>query len=167
LWYRDHEDLVEYGIARLIGEGEVIVEEPMALMSIVRYFETQDLSLEYELRVRMQWEKGHAFEDAVLLSCTTTFRDGARQMKYSNFTRSRRNGLAKLPVLPSRTTMIPTRHSTLSAELPWYHLRELPFLLTVPRMHYPGSRRSRLGGTVLDDTWAQTSWLGCKSQMGG
>lgn len=79
LWHADHKALVEHGIARFMGEGEeVIVEEPMALMSIMHYFETHDLTLEYDIRKRMQDEVGLAFEDAVLLSCTRLFRHGAR-----------------------------------------------------------------------------------------
>jgi hypothetical protein len=70
---------VEYGIARFIGQGDkVIVEEPMALVSIVRHFASQGLTLEQDIRARMNSAQGLAFEEAVLLSCTKIFRRGAR-----------------------------------------------------------------------------------------
>lgn len=79
MWYAEWQELVECGIARFVGEGsDVIVEEPIALMSILRHFEKEGLSLDDDIRARMQYAKGHAFEEAVLLSCTKLFRRGAR-----------------------------------------------------------------------------------------
>lgn len=35
MWYKESQELVEYGIARFMGDGEeVIIEEPMALVGI-------------------------------------------------------------------------------------------------------------------------------------
>lgn len=79
MWFAERQDLVECGLARFMGEGpNVIVEEPMALMSILRYFQKEGLTLDDDIRERMQYAKGHAFEEAVLLSCTRLFRRGAR-----------------------------------------------------------------------------------------
>ncbi|KAM6496474.1 hypothetical protein JOM56_009180 [Amanita muscaria] len=79
MWYNEMQDLVEYGVARFKGQGdEVIVEEPMALVGIVRYFEKEGFTIDGDIRARMQAAKGVAFEEAVLLSCTRLFRVGAR-----------------------------------------------------------------------------------------
>jgi hypothetical protein len=59
-------------------DAEITVEEPMALVSIVRYFASQGVTLEQDIRARMNPAKGLAFEEAVLLSCTKIFRRGAR-----------------------------------------------------------------------------------------
>jgi hypothetical protein len=74
-WYKDHQLLVECGIARFISEGsEVVVREPMALVSIVRYFEHERHTLEHSTRTRVQSNPGQGLEEAVLLSFTKTFR---------------------------------------------------------------------------------------------
>jgi hypothetical protein len=67
---------VEYGIARLRNDhrGEII--EPLAFLSIVRWFETQiDISLEANLRLRLADEelRGHACEWMVILFLVRTF----------------------------------------------------------------------------------------------
>jgi hypothetical protein len=66
-------------LARFIGDGQdhIIVEEPIALMSILRYFEKEGYTFDNDVRERMQSAKGQAFEEAVLLSCTKLFRQGA------------------------------------------------------------------------------------------
>jgi hypothetical protein len=62
-----------------MAEGEKIsVEEPMALISIVRHFEKHGFTIDRNIRIRMQSLKGQAFEEAVLLSCTQLFRQGTR-----------------------------------------------------------------------------------------
>jgi hypothetical protein len=49
---------VEYGFSGFESEGlEVIVDEPMALMSIMRYFEKEGFTFDNDLRVRMQVAK--------------------------------------------------------------------------------------------------------------
>lgn len=79
MWYAERQDLVEFGLARFMGEGpDVIVEEPLALMSILRYFEKEGCTPDDFIRDRMQVNKGLAFEEAVLLACTRLFRRGAR-----------------------------------------------------------------------------------------
>jgi hypothetical protein len=79
MWYAERQDLIEFGLARFMGEGpEIIVEEPLALMSVLRYFEKEGLTPDDFIRDRMQVNKGVAFEEAVLLACTRLFRRGAR-----------------------------------------------------------------------------------------
>jgi hypothetical protein len=74
MWDKGFRDLVEYGIARFVGTGdEVNVGEPMSLVSIVRHLETRNLTLEEDIRLMMKANKGQAFEEAVLLSCTRIF----------------------------------------------------------------------------------------------
>lgn len=46
IWYNDRQELVEYGIARFMGKGKVTVEEPMALVGIMRFFEEEGLTNE-------------------------------------------------------------------------------------------------------------------------
>src|SRR5687768_4285424 len=79
MWYQDRQDLVEYGIARFMGDGqEVSVEDPMALVRIVRFLEAEGLTIDGDIRARMQSAQGSAFEEAVLLSCTRLFRTRPR-----------------------------------------------------------------------------------------
>ncbi|KAM6492769.1 hypothetical protein JOM56_012493 [Amanita muscaria] len=76
-WYTNKQDLVEYGVARFVGqEEEFIVEEPMALVGILRYFEEEGVMIDGDIRARMQAAQGPAFEEAVLLSCTRLFQVG-------------------------------------------------------------------------------------------
>jgi hypothetical protein len=71
--------LVECGVARFMdGGSDITIEEPIALMSILRHFENKGVSLEGNIRMCMQSAQGPAFEEAVLLSCTALFRRGTR-----------------------------------------------------------------------------------------
>ena len=81
MWYPERQELVELGLARFKGESpdlEIIVEEPLALMGILRYFEKHGLTHDNFIRHRIQVDKGRAFEEAVLLACTRLFRQGAQ-----------------------------------------------------------------------------------------
>jgi hypothetical protein len=50
MWFVERQDLIECGLARFIGEGPgVIVEEPMALMSILRHFQKEGLTLDDDI----------------------------------------------------------------------------------------------------------------------
>ena len=67
---------VEYGIAHLRKDHQGEIIEPLAFLSIVRWFETQkDLSLETYLRHRLADEefRGHACEWVVILFLLRTF----------------------------------------------------------------------------------------------
>jgi len=73
MWWTDQEPLVEYGIARFVREGErwkITIEEPLALISIMRYFESNSHTLESHVRSRLQGAQGIALEEAVLLAMT-------------------------------------------------------------------------------------------------
>jgi hypothetical protein len=79
MWYAERQDLIDFGLARFMGEGsDIIVEEPLALMSVLRYFEKEGRTLDDFIRDRMQVNKGVAFQEAVLLACTRLFRQGVR-----------------------------------------------------------------------------------------
>jgi hypothetical protein len=41
MWYKDHKDLVECGIARFMKGGDVNIAEPMALVGILHFFEQE------------------------------------------------------------------------------------------------------------------------------
>ena len=46
MWYKDRQNLIEYSVARFMGEGEeVIIEEPMALVGIVWFLEAEGLTI--------------------------------------------------------------------------------------------------------------------------
>jgi len=78
IWTSRRETLVEYGLGRFIRKKavEVAIEEPLALVSIVRYFEKQHLSLDRNIWRRLQDDKGTAFEELLLLAVTRLLRDG-------------------------------------------------------------------------------------------
>ena len=45
-WLKDHDALVEYGIAHFVDEGdEVKIEEPLALTALVHFFEDTNYNL--------------------------------------------------------------------------------------------------------------------------
>lgn len=58
MWYQEWQSLVEYGPARFIKDDQVAVEEPLALVSIMRYFESQDCTFGGNIRQRLQENKG-------------------------------------------------------------------------------------------------------------
>ena len=77
LWWVEQESLVEYGIAHFLQgpstggkERQVVVDEPLALLSVTRYFETHSYTLTGNVRQKLQSNKGAAFEEAVLLAMT-------------------------------------------------------------------------------------------------
>jgi hypothetical protein len=85
MWYYERQSLVEYGIARFVGntptsddETPVQVDEPLALVALVRYFESRHLTLERHIRATMQDNKGLAFEESVLLAITKLLRGGRK-----------------------------------------------------------------------------------------
>jgi hypothetical protein len=85
MWHDERKHLVEYGIARFM-EGPIPVmamtpvriDEPLALVAIVCYFETQHLTLERHIRATLQSNKGKGFEQAVLLAITKLLRGGTK-----------------------------------------------------------------------------------------
>ena len=72
MWWKQREALVEFGIARFVTDQKITVEEPLALISIMRHFESKFYSLEASVRYGygLQDNKGTAFEDTVLLVLT-------------------------------------------------------------------------------------------------
>ena len=72
-WSRSqHQPLVEYGVARFIPQGTSIkVEEPLALLGITRFFETNYRDLGSSISRRFDDNKGTAFEEIVLLVMTS------------------------------------------------------------------------------------------------
>lgn len=70
MWWYEHLQLIEYGLARFKGK-RVTIEEPLALVSIMRFFGSRNTTLEGNIRARLQDNKGKAFEEAVLLAITT------------------------------------------------------------------------------------------------
>jgi hypothetical protein len=74
--------LHSYGIARFVGEVDtsavVQVDEPLALVAIVRYFESQHLTLDRHIRATLQEVQGRGFEQSVLLAITKLLRGGRK-----------------------------------------------------------------------------------------
>ncbi|KAG8818209.1 hypothetical protein FRC17_010903 [Serendipita sp. 399] len=71
--YRPRQHLVEYGLARLIAQDASQVDEPLALISIVRHFETHGYTLAGSIRRTLQYNKAVAFENIVLYGVTQFF----------------------------------------------------------------------------------------------
>jgi hypothetical protein len=82
--YRTRHKLVEYGLAVFMGEKEdAIIQEPLALVSIVDHFSKNKETLYNNIVSRIldnddPTAKGEAFESLVVLSITRLFRWGAR-----------------------------------------------------------------------------------------
>jgi hypothetical protein len=76
MWYYEYRSLVEYGLAQFIGPGETHIKEPLSLVSIMRYFESKDLTIDGTIRSRFQADQGGAFEDIVLLAITRALQGG-------------------------------------------------------------------------------------------
>jgi len=75
MWWSEQESLVEYGVARFSRKGEgagskVTIEEPLALISIMRHFESKSRTLGGHFRTSLQLNQGIAFEEAVLFAMT-------------------------------------------------------------------------------------------------
>jgi len=77
VWMLDKAPLVEYGIARFVGEppsnqesAELSVKEPLVLISIMHHFERNGHPLEKSVRMHLQSNPGKAFEEAILLALT-------------------------------------------------------------------------------------------------
>jgi hypothetical protein len=69
MWYYKHAQLVEYGLARFTDD-KVTIEEPLALVSIMRFFDACDKTLEDNIERRLQDNKGTAFEEVILVAIT-------------------------------------------------------------------------------------------------
>jgi hypothetical protein len=69
-WWSGQEPLVEYGVARFVRVGKespkMTIEEPLALISVMRYFENHSHTYESHLRRLVQTDKGMALEEATL-----------------------------------------------------------------------------------------------------
>ena len=77
----EQESLVEYGVARFVPEGgktKITIEEPLVLISIMRYFESNYCTLESQRR--LQDAQGVESEGAVLLAMTRLLQD-QRQLR--------------------------------------------------------------------------------------
>ena len=74
-WLTGHKPLVEYGVARFTRVGTertgITIDEPLALMSVIRYFESHAYSLVQHVRRGLREDKGTAMEEAVVLAMTT------------------------------------------------------------------------------------------------
>ena len=74
MWWNEQQPLVEYGLARFVHVGndktKVTIEEPLALISVMRFFESNSRSLGSHIRRRLQDDQGIALEEAVLLAMT-------------------------------------------------------------------------------------------------
>ena len=74
MWWDEQQPLVEYGLARFVHAGnekaKVTIEEPLALISVMRYFESNSRSIGSHIRRRLQDDQGIALEEAVLWAMT-------------------------------------------------------------------------------------------------
>jgi hypothetical protein len=83
-WLTGHENLVEYGVARFTRVGEktgITIEEPVALMNIIRRFESVGYSLTNHVRKCSRNDKGTALEEAVILALTRLLQNN-RLLRY-------------------------------------------------------------------------------------
>jgi hypothetical protein len=86
-WSAERASLVECGIARFLGDPliasgpeslRVAVEEPLALVSIMRYFERNGRTLYMNMATRSKDDRGTVFEEAVLLAMTKLLQNRRR-----------------------------------------------------------------------------------------
>ena len=75
MWWSQQESLVEYGLARFVGStnrlsAQITVEEPLALITVMNYLESNPHGLLNNVNQRFQENKGMAFEEVVLLVVT-------------------------------------------------------------------------------------------------
>ncbi|KAG8845013.1 hypothetical protein FRB91_002127 [Serendipita sp. 411] len=73
--YSSRKALVEYGLARFIDEEDFCIDEPLALVSIVRHFESNGFTRVGNLRRNLQVDLGGTFEDITLYAITRLLRD--------------------------------------------------------------------------------------------
>jgi len=112
MWWSEQESLVEYGVARFVHEGEksrVAVEEPLALISIMRYFERNSRTLEGHVRRCLQDAQGMALEEAVLLALTRLLQNQRSLSSIFNF-------YGESPSWASQSAQIVARNSSSNFE---------------------------------------------------
>jgi len=86
LWFSDHEALVQYGIARFVDENQLVkIEEPLALVGILHYFDSMKHTIKQNIRSHLQVDKGLWFEEAVLLAVTTLLENPAKLSEIFEF----------------------------------------------------------------------------------
>jgi len=84
MWWYEHLQLIEYGVARFNGK-RVTIEEPLALVSIMRFFSNRNTTIEDNIRARLQDNKGRAFEEVVLLAITMQLQNKRTLKEVFNF----------------------------------------------------------------------------------
>jgi len=84
-----HAVLVEYGVARFTdtngGVDPVRVEEPLALIGILRHLEQLSHTLEWDIKSHFQVNAGFWFEEAVLLTVTRLLETPAKLSNIFHF----------------------------------------------------------------------------------
>ncbi|CAG8615906.1 3695_t:CDS:2, partial [Acaulospora colombiana] len=70
LWFPDHKSLVEYGLGRFPTEDAVEIIEPLAIISLIRHFESKGKTLTGNILANLQVNKGTAFEEVILWAMT-------------------------------------------------------------------------------------------------
>ncbi|KAG8815944.1 hypothetical protein FRC17_000529 [Serendipita sp. 399] len=114
--YRPQQHLVECGLARLIAKDVSQVDEPLALTSIVRYFETHSYNPAGNLRRIPQYNNGLALENIVLYAITQFFQSWETLGSMFSFY-DKTCPLASLKVMPS--SGIATKASTIDEVKAW------------------------------------------------
>ena len=85
-WFFEHEALVQYGIAHFVNEEHVVkIEEPLALVSILHYFNSISCTIGQNMRLHLQTNQGLWFEGAVLLMVTMLLDKPAKLSKIFKF----------------------------------------------------------------------------------
>ncbi|PVF91052.1 hypothetical protein CPB86DRAFT_855689 [Serendipita vermifera] len=74
MWYYEKQTLVEYGLAQFPEEGKVEIVEPLAIISIIHYFESKGTAITCNILQSLQDNKGTTFEEAVLWAMTRLLR---------------------------------------------------------------------------------------------
>jgi hypothetical protein len=69
VWYDDYTEIVQLGPARFTGDG-VTIDEPLALVGVMRFFDDRDITLEGDIQASLQDDKGTIFQEAVLFAIT-------------------------------------------------------------------------------------------------
>jgi hypothetical protein len=75
MWQSEWKTIVDCGLARFIAKDTAVVDEPLTLVSIMRYFESQLLTQNGNIRRRLQDDKDEAFEGHLLLAITKFLTD--------------------------------------------------------------------------------------------
>lgn len=87
IWTDTEKSLVQHGLAQFIVENSTyndpnpVIQEPLALVGIMRYFESREYTVAAHIEAGLKFNKGNGFENLILVAITRLLRGGDHRLK--------------------------------------------------------------------------------------